>query len=48
MNEQKWYEKHGEFLDLLKIARKNNDKDFENYILVHKVVELMKKEDKVA
>ena len=45
--DQKWYEKHGEFLDLLKIARKNNDKDLENYILREKVAELMGKEDKV-
>ncbi|MCL4480774.1 MAG: hypothetical protein M1113_04745 [Candidatus Thermoplasmatota archaeon] len=44
--DQKWYDKHGEFLYLLEFARKNNDKDSENYILMEKVLELMEKEDK--
>ena len=46
--DQKWYDKHGEFLNLLEFARKNNYKDFENYILKEKVAELMEKEDKVT
>jgi hypothetical protein len=44
--DQKWYNKHGEFLYLLEFARKNNDKDSENYILMEKVLQLMEKEDK--
>ena len=39
--EQKWYDKHGEFIKLLEFARKNNYKDFENYILREKVSELI-------
>ena len=46
--DQKWYDKHGEFLNLLEFARKNNEKDFENYLLREKVSELLEKEDKAA
>ena len=42
--EQKWYDKHGEFLKLVEFAHKHNDKDFENYILREKVAELMDKD----
>jgi hypothetical protein len=45
--DQKWYNKHEEFLNMLEFAHKNNDKDFENYILREKIAELMEKEDKV-
>ena len=45
-NEQ-WYNRHAEFLYMLEFAHKNNDKDFENYILREKIAELMEKEDKV-
>ena len=41
--ERKWDE---EFLYLLEFARKNGDKDFENYILMEKVLELKEKEGK--
>ena len=39
--DQKWYQEHEEFLNLLEFARKNNDRDFENYLLREKVSELM-------
>ena len=42
--DQKWYNEHEEFLNMLEFARKNNEKDFENYILREKVAELMDKD----
>ena len=44
--DQKRYQEDEEFLSLLEFARRNNDKDFENYILIEKVLELKEKEDK--
>lgn len=41
---QKWYEKNEEFLNLLEFAHKNNDKDFELYVLRERVVESMEKD----
>ena len=37
----KWYYKHEGFLKMLEFAHKNNDRDFENYLLREKVSELM-------
>ena len=42
-----WYNREAEFLYMLEFAHKNNYKDFEDYILREKIVELMEKEDKV-
>lgn len=42
--DQKWYQKNEDFLRLLKFARKINDNDFENYILMEKVSELIDKD----